>query len=77
MVADARALSARELGAYLTGAEAKAIADRLAGGDSLPAALQAVGPNRRRRLRDLVDADGLADDLTTLIAVLRAVQGAR
>lgn len=67
----------RELGAYLTGTEAKAIADRLADGDSLTAALHAVGQNRRRRLRELLETGGLADDVATLIVVLRAVEGAR
>lgn len=75
--AESSAEIARELGAYLTGTEAKTIADRLADGDSLTAALHAVGQNRRRRLRDLLDAESLADDVATLIVVLRAIEGAR
>ncbi len=70
---DARA--ARQLGQVLTGTEAKEIADRLADGDTLTAALKAVSAGRRGPIRSLVEASGGA--MSALIAVLRAVEGAR
>ncbi|MGH3981546.1 MAG: DISARM system phospholipase D-like protein DrmC [Pseudonocardiaceae bacterium] len=70
---DARA--ARQLGQVLTGTEAKEIADRLADGDTLTAALKAVSAGRRGAVRSLVEAGG--GSRFSLIAVLRAVEGAR
>jgi phosphatidylserine/phosphatidylglycerophosphate/cardiolipin synthase-like enzyme len=67
--------AARRLGEFLTGTEAKAIADRLADGDTLTAALKAVAAGRRTTIRSLIEADG--SQVTGLIAVLRAVEGAR
>lgn len=69
--------AARDLGACLTAAEAKAIADALANGDSLTAALHTVGRARRRQIRDLALGGGWADDLAGLTAVLRSIEGAR
>lgn len=66
--------AARELGRLLTGAEAKDIADRLADGDTLTAALKSVASGRRPRLRPLLEAGG---EPGQLVAVLRAVEGAR
>lgn len=65
---------ARQLGQLLTGTEAKEIADRLADGDTLTAALKAVSAGRRAPIRSLVEAGGSG---FPLIAVLRAVEGAR
>lgn len=67
--------SAGRLGEFLTGTEAKAIADRLADGDTLTAALKAVAAGRRATIRSLIEACG--GPVAGLIAVLRAVAGAR
>jgi phosphatidylserine/phosphatidylglycerophosphate/cardiolipin synthase-like enzyme len=73
-VADA----ARELGRILTGTEAKDLADRLADGDTVTAALKAVAPGRRTRLRSLLDVgDPTVTAREKFVPVLRAVQGAR
>jgi phosphatidylserine/phosphatidylglycerophosphate/cardiolipin synthase-like enzyme len=65
----------RRLGAFLTGTEAKMIADRLADGDTLTAALKAVSVGRRTTIRSLIESAGGQGGW--LIAVLRAVEGAR
>lgn len=57
----------------LTGTEAKDIADRLADGDTLTAALKTVAAGRRALIRPLLE-DG---SLLSRIAVLRAIEGAR
>jgi hypothetical protein len=67
------AASVRRLGQFLTGTEAKEIADRLSDGDTLTAALRAVSPGRRAELRSLLGQG----DRGQLVAVLRAVEGAR
>ncbi len=67
--------AARELGRLLTGTEAKDLADRLADGDTVTAALKAVAAGRRSQLRSLLDSGRLA--LDQAVAVLRAVEGAR
>ncbi|MEV5710255.1 DISARM system phospholipase D-like protein DrmC [Actinoallomurus sp. NPDC052274] len=67
--------AARELGGLLTGAEAKEIADRLADGDTLTAALRAVSPGRRPAIRALLETGG--GPTPQLIPVLRAIEGAR
>jgi phosphatidylserine/phosphatidylglycerophosphate/cardiolipin synthase-like enzyme len=61
------------LGEFLTGTEAKQIADRLGDGDTLTAALRVVDPGRRLETRSLVSAV----DCDYLIGVLRAIEGAR
>jgi phosphatidylserine/phosphatidylglycerophosphate/cardiolipin synthase-like enzyme len=61
------------LAEFLSGTEAKQIADRLGDGDTLTAALRVVVPARRVQARSLVSA--VRQDC--LIGVLRAVQGAR
>jgi len=61
------------LGEFLTGTEAKHIADRLGDGDTLTAALRVVDPGRRLEARSLVSAV----DRGHLIGVLRAIEGAR
>ncbi len=66
--------AARRLGEFLTGTEARAIADRLDDGDTMTTALKAVVMGRRTTIRSLIEAGGPAKEL---IAVLRAVEGAR
>jgi len=67
----------RELAAYLTGSEAKELADRLGAGHSLTMAMRAVGPARRERAQDLTRAAGLVvDNRQQAVAVLRAIEGA-
>ncbi len=61
------------LGEFLTGTEAKQIADRLGDGDTLTAALRVVAPGRRAETRSLLSA--LSHD--ALIGLLRAIEGAR
>lgn len=61
------------LGEFLTGTEAKQIADRLGDGDTLTAALRVVAPGRRAETRSLVSA--FSHD--ALIGLLRAIEGAR
>ena len=61
------------LGEFLTGTEAKQIADRLGDGDTLTAALRVVAPGRRVETRTLLSA--LSHD--ALIGLLRAIEGAR
>jgi phosphatidylserine/phosphatidylglycerophosphate/cardiolipin synthase-like enzyme len=61
------------LGEFLTGTEAKQIADRLGDGDTLTAALRVVAPGRRAQTRSLISA--LSRDC--LIGVLRTIEGAR
>jgi phosphatidylserine/phosphatidylglycerophosphate/cardiolipin synthase-like enzyme len=70
--------AARELGRLLTGTEAKDIADRLADGDTVTAALKSVAAALRPRLRSLLgfgSPGAFARD--HVVAVLRAVEGAR
>jgi phosphatidylserine/phosphatidylglycerophosphate/cardiolipin synthase-like enzyme len=69
---------ARQLGCLLTGTEAREIADRVADGDTLTAALRVVSPGRRQEVRTLIEAavPGSAAD-GCLIAMLRAIEGAR
>jgi phosphatidylserine/phosphatidylglycerophosphate/cardiolipin synthase-like enzyme len=61
------------LGEFLTGTEAKQLADRLGDGDTLTAALRVVAPGRRAQTRALISA--LSGDC--LAGVLRAIEGAR
>ncbi|MHA6622489.1 DISARM system phospholipase D-like protein DrmC [Pseudonocardia sp. DLS-67] len=69
--------AARELGRLLTGTEAKEIADRLADGDTVTAALRAVGAGRRPPLRVLLAPDPVAFVRDQAVAVLRGIEGAR
>jgi phosphatidylserine/phosphatidylglycerophosphate/cardiolipin synthase-like enzyme len=70
--------SAQELGRLLTGTEAKEIADRLADGDTVTAALKAVIAGRRPPLRALLAPGGHSTfDRERAVAVLRAIEGAR
>lgn len=61
------------LGEFLTGTEARQIADRLGDGDTLTAALRVVAPGRRPEARSLASA--ISRDC--LIGVLRAVESSR
>jgi phosphatidylserine/phosphatidylglycerophosphate/cardiolipin synthase-like enzyme len=65
--------SARQLGALLTGTEAREIADHLADSDTLTASLRVVASGRRSEVRQLLSAVGRGSAL----AVLRAIEGAR
>lgn len=67
----------RELAAYLTGLEAKEIADRLEDDATLTGALQAVAVGRRGAVRELLGRAGLGVGCREVtVAVLRAVEGA-
>lgn len=66
------------LGQFLTGTEARKIADHLADGDTLTAALRVIAPGRRPEARALLEAlnpSALPWDM--VIAMLRAIAGAR
>ncbi|MGV9369801.1 DISARM system phospholipase D-like protein DrmC [Micromonospora tulbaghiae] len=67
------ASAARRLGELLTGTEAKQLADRLADGDTLTVALKTIPAGRRAHLRSLA----ATSPTMSLIAVLRAIEGAR
>ncbi|MFE5158158.1 DISARM system phospholipase D-like protein DrmC [Streptomyces sp. NPDC056697] len=68
----------RRLGQLLTGTEAKGIADRLADGDTLTAALKVVAVGQRVEVRRLLEAVGRdAGARVQQILVLRAIEGAR
>lgn len=68
----------RQLGLLLSGAEAKELADHLADGDTLTAALRVIASGRRPEVRAALAAvnDG-AVPRHAVIAVLRAIEGAR
>lgn len=67
----------RKLGQFLTGTEAKAIADRLQDGDTMTAALRAVSTGRRPDVRALLVAGQVGSHAPDrLVAVLRAIEGA-
>ena len=67
----------RELASYLTGSEAKELADRIEDGETLGSSLSVIGSARRTRVRELLMAGGLGPDRAELsVAVLRAVEGA-
>ena len=71
-----RADACRELAVYLTGTEAKEIADRLADGETLARALDVVAHPRRPTVRRLLDEARIGPGDATGVAVLRAVEGA-
>jgi len=67
----------RELGAYLTGTEAKDLADHIGAGETLSQALKVVDQARRICVREMLDNAELgpqSEDAT--VAVLRAIEGA-
>lgn len=67
----------RALAAYLSGVEAKQLADRLSVGDSLTMALTVVGSMRRRHVGALMrEADLSIISRETMVAVLRSIEGA-
>ena len=82
---DESASPALRLGALLTGTEAREIADHLCDGDTLTAALRVVAPGRRSEVRSLLSGVLGADhgfdrggvDRDAVVAVLRAIEGAR
>lgn len=66
-----------QLGALLTGTEARQLADRLAVGDTVTRALTVVAAARRRQVAELLHSTGLiAADRAVAIAFLRGIQGA-
>lgn len=68
----------RRLGQLLTGTEAKDIADRLADGDTLTAALKIIAVGRRSEARHLLMAVARGAGVEhQQILVLRAIEGAR
>ena len=67
----------RDLGAMLTGTEAKQLADRLAVGDTMTRALSVVAHTRRTGVRDHLDRAGIgAANRTMAVRVLRSIEGA-
>jgi hypothetical protein len=70
--------SSRHLGLLLTGTEARELADHLADGDTLTAALRDIAPGRRQEVRAAIEAVARDEAAgASLIAVLRAIEGAR
>lgn len=70
--------AAWRLGQFLTGTEAREIADHLADGDTLTAALRVIAPGRRTEARALLEAlNARALPWDTVITLLRAIAGAR
>lgn len=67
----------RALGAYLTGAEGDAVATRLSAGESFTSAVSAIESSRRPEVADLIRTAGLRNSPDVLVAVLRAIAGAR
>ena len=68
---------ARRLGGLLTATEARAIADRLADGDTLSVALRAVSPEHRAEVRTLLETVTGAESTTGVACALYAIEGAR
>lgn len=69
--------TALELGAFLTGTEARQLADRLGAGETLTRALVVVASSRRSQARRLLSALALGElQSDTAISVLRAIDGA-
>lgn len=67
----------RELARYLTGSEAKQLADRLAAGGTMTQALTVVAAARRTRVQALMREAGLGvTNRDPSVAVLRAIEGA-
>jgi len=70
---DSPVSSARQLGLLLSGTEARELADHLADGDTLTAALRVIAPGRRPSVRSALGNL----PVPVLIAVLRGIEGAR
>lgn len=66
----------RELGAYLTGAEATQLGDRLAAGQPLSMAVSSIGAGRRGQVLALIGRTGLDEQPALIVPLLRAVEGA-
>ncbi len=67
----------RQLGAFLTGTEAKQLADRLDAGDTITRALAVVGAGRRRSVSGLLVSAGLGStERSRTIGFLRGIEGA-
>ena len=66
-----------DLGAELSGAEARAVAASLEAGETLTQALGAVEASHRRRVRELMGRAGLGTlERKRTVAVMRAIEGA-
>ena len=71
------AAALRALGALLTGAEGDAVAARLSAGESFTSAVSTIGSSRRPEVAELITTAGLRNTPDVLVAVLRAIAGAR
>lgn len=69
----------RRLGTVLSGTEAKEIADHLGDGDTLTMALRVIPASRRPEIRSLLEGidERSGDGRQSLIAILRAIEGAK
>jgi hypothetical protein len=67
----------RDLGALLTGTEARLVAGSIADEESVSSAFSVVDSTRRHRAIDLVSTAGLRARRDELLAILRAIEGAR
>lgn len=70
------ASACRDLAAYLTGSEARVLADRLGGGQPLSMAIRQLAPARAHRAKVLLHGAGLTGDESGAVMVLRAIEGA-
>jgi hypothetical protein len=76
--AAADAEPAWRLGEFLTGTEAREVADHLAAGDTLTQSLRVIAPGRRPEARALLaELSSRVRSSGTLIELLRAIAGAR
>lgn len=69
--------AARALGAYLTGAEARQLADQLDGGVPAATVKSGLAPARRAHIWELLQQAGLSTSRQAVVQTLRAVEGAR
>lgn len=67
----------RALASYLTGAEAKQMADQVEASLPMSTVRSSLAPSRAPHITSLIERSGLANDRPTLVSVLRAVEGAR
>ena len=66
-----------DLGSFLTGTEARELADHLDGGETLSQALKVVNQARRLKVRSMLGDAGFGlENKEVAIAVLRAIEGA-
>ncbi len=77
MASSAERQAIRDLGALLTGTEARVVANELTDGASVPSALSMVESGRRLKALELVKATGLRHERDVLAMVLTGVEGAK